>query len=178
MDADGNGKTGLSRTPLPGPDLSRFAQIVRNLQVGVYVWRRRDPERRESYELIFANPASETHTGRRPDDVLGRTIYEAFPQWREGPLLRLFDEALERDGEGRLSEIRLNEGDGTTSSYSLKVFPLGDEDRSVVLSFENTTERASERARASAWSTSSCTPRRWRWWAARPAASPTTSTTS
>ena len=123
---------------------SRFAEIVQRLSLGVHVWRRA-PEKRGSFELVFANRASEVHTGRRSEEVLGQALFDAFPQWRGGPLVPLFEDALANGGGRGPSELRVAEADGTTSCYSIAVFPITDQ--SVALSFENTTERANERAK-------------------------------
>ncbi len=123
---------------------SRFAEIVQRLSLGVHVWRRA-PERRGSFELVFANRASEVHTGRRSEEVLGQAIFDAFPQWRGGPLVSLFEDALANGADRGPSELRVAEADGTTSCYSVAVFPITEQ--SVALSFENTTEQANERAK-------------------------------
>jgi len=122
-------------------ELRRYADVFRNMQVGVNVWCLQDRSDLRSFKLISTNPAAVHSLGLRTEDILGKRMGEAFPFMLNTDLPRLYREVVV-SGEGRdLGEVRaLYGGDGASPAvFAAKVFPLpGD---CVGVAFENITER-------------------------------------
>jgi PAS domain S-box-containing protein len=124
-------------------ELARYADIVHNMQIGLYVWRRHDPSNPESFELVLANPAAEVHTGKPNRETVGKWTYESFPSARHSMLVGLFTEVL-ASGRGRdVGEVSYTEENGSLTWYSTKVFPVAPD--TIAVTFENTTDRREEK---------------------------------
>jgi PAS domain S-box-containing protein len=120
-------------------ELRRYADVVRNVQVGLNVWCLQDRADPRSFRLISTNPAAERALGVRSEDILGRRIEEAFPHMLGTDLPSQYRDVV-LSGEGRdLGEVRQRFGEGAEEGvFSVKVFPLpGD---CVGVAFENITE--------------------------------------
>ena len=124
----------LSTAAIQAAELRRYADVFRNMQVGLNVWCLPDREDLRSFELISTNPAAAHSLGVRTEDVLGKRMDEAFPHMLDTDLPRQYREVV-LSGEGRdLGDVRY--GDGI---FAVKVFPVpGD---CVGVAIENITER-------------------------------------
>jgi len=121
-------------------ELRRYADVFRNMQVGVNVWCLQNREDLRSFKLISTNPAAVHSLGVRTEDILGKRMDEAFPHMLDTDLPRLYREVV-LSGEGRdLGEVSaLHSRIAPDGVFSAKVFPLpGD---CVGVAFENITER-------------------------------------
>jgi PAS domain S-box-containing protein len=121
-------------------ELAQAAEIVKNIQIGLYVYRLENQEDDHSLRLISANPASEKFTGVPAKKVLGKTIDENFPLLREQGVPEVFAEVV-RKGEAvdlqrdvYYQDDRVKEG-----IFRVKAFPM--EDDCVGVSFENVTRQ-------------------------------------
>jgi two-component system cell cycle sensor histidine kinase/response regulator CckA len=120
-------------------ELRRYADVFRNMQVGLNVWCLQDRDDLRSFKLISTNPAAAHSLGVRTEDVLGKRMDEAFPHMLDTDLPRIYREVV-LSGEGRdLGEVHALYGEMTTDGvFAAKVFPLpGD---CVGVAFENITE--------------------------------------
>jgi signal transduction histidine kinase len=121
-------------------ELRRYADVFRNVQVGLNVWCLQDREDPGSFKLISTNPAAAHFFAVRTADILGKRMDDAFPHMLDTDLPGQCREVL-LSGEGRdLGEVRGSHGQSADDSvFSVKVFPLpGD---CVGVAFENITER-------------------------------------
>ena len=121
-------------------ELRRYADVFRNMQVGVNVWCLQDRKDVRSFKLISTNPAAAHSLGVRTEDILGKRMDEAFPHMLDTDLPRQYREVV-LTGEGRdLGEVRRIYGERDTEGiFSVKVFPLpGD---CVGVAFENVSEQ-------------------------------------
>ena len=121
-------------------ELRRYADVFRNMQVGLNVWCLQDREDLRTFKLIFTNPAAAHSLGVRTEDVLGKSMHDAFPHMLDTDLPRQYREVL-LSGEARdLGEVREHFGERTDGGvFSIKVFPLpGD---CVGVALEDITER-------------------------------------
>jgi two-component system, cell cycle sensor histidine kinase and response regulator CckA len=120
-------------------ELRRYADVFRNMQVGLNVWCLQDREDPRSFKLISTNPAAAHSLGVRSEDILGKRMDEAFPHMLATDLPRQYREVI-LSGEGRdLGEVRYPYGEGAEDGvFSVKVFPLpGD---CVGVAFDDITE--------------------------------------
>ncbi len=121
-------------------ELRRYADVFRNMQVGVNVWCLQDRKDLRSFKLISSNPAAAHFLGVRTEDVLGRRMSDAFPHMLETDLPRQYRDVV-LSGEARdLGEVgRMYGKEDADGVFSVKVFPLpGD---CVGVAFEDITER-------------------------------------
>jgi PAS domain S-box-containing protein len=121
-------------------ELRRYADVFRNVQVGLNVWCLEDRDTPRSFRLMSTNPAAAHSLGVRTEDVVGKRMDEALPHLLDTDLPRQYREVI-LSGEGRdLGEVRQRFGEGGEEGvFSVKVFPLpGD---CVGVAFENITER-------------------------------------
>lgn len=117
----------------------QYADIVENMQVGLFVFQLEDARDDHSFRLINANPAAAQLTGIPREDVLGKTIDQNFPKLREMGLPQTFSEVI-RSGEARsFDDFSYSDDRMAPGIYSLKAFPLPN--RCVGVVFENVTTR-------------------------------------
>ncbi|MBI3983069.1 MAG: PAS domain-containing protein [Gemmatimonadetes bacterium] len=123
-----------------------YQRVFESLPHGLKVWRLEDPADPGSLRLIASNAAAAEATGVPLDQVMGRTMAEAFPQAVPlGIAAQLAEVALSgkaRDlGEVPYGDARMREG-----VFAVFAFPLPD--RCVGVAFENITrEKLAEAAR-------------------------------
>ncbi len=120
-------------------ELQRSADVVNNIQVGLYIFHLENPAEDSSLRVVAANQAAVELLGIPKEDVVGRTIYESFPALREMELAKTYADVV-RNGEGvTLEEVVYGDHRIAESYFSIKAFPLpGD---CVGLAFEDITER-------------------------------------
>ncbi|MHC4973842.1 MAG: PAS domain-containing protein [Planctomycetota bacterium] len=116
-----------------------FADIARNMQIGLLVYRLEDLADDRSLRIRVVNAEAEKLLGVPKEDVLGQTLDEAFPGLRAAGVPQLFAEVVRT---GRTREVRdFQYGDDRvlTNAWSFKAFPLPDQCVGVV--FESITDR-------------------------------------
>jgi PAS domain S-box-containing protein len=115
-----------------------YADIVRNAPVGVAIWRLENCDDPRSLRLTAANPAASQLLGVDMEELMGRTLPEAFPAVPEGRLIQYAD--VVRLGQARdTGEYFYRDQRVPGRWWSVKAFPLPD--RCVGLAFEDVTER-------------------------------------
>jgi two-component system cell cycle sensor histidine kinase/response regulator CckA len=113
----------LDRTGTPG-DRRLYASIVSAIRVGLYVWELPDTGDPGDMRLIYANPASVAATGIPIDEVLHRTLRDAFPAFAGTGDARVYAEVA-RGGEARyLGGVHHRDDLVSDRSYTVRVFPL------------------------------------------------------
>ena len=86
-------------------ELRRYADVFRNMQVGVNVWCLQDRQDLRSFKLISCNPAAAHFLGVHAEDVLGRRMSDTFPYMLETDLPRQYRDVV-LSGEARdLGEV-------------------------------------------------------------------------
>jgi PAS domain S-box-containing protein len=104
-----------------------FADIVRSMQMGLFVYRMDDLEDDHSLRLVSMNPAGERLIGISTDAALGQRIDDLFPLLREQGTPRLFANVL-KSGEAReVSDFSYGDDRVPDSYWSYKAFPLPDQ---------------------------------------------------
>jgi PAS domain S-box-containing protein len=116
-----------------------FAQIARNMQMGLLVYRLDEPSDDRSLRVIALNPEGERLLGAGAEQFLGKRIDEAFPDLRRGGVPSLFADVI-RSGTARVvDDFRYDDGRMVGATWSFKAFPLPDDSVGVV--FESTEAR-------------------------------------
>ena len=83
---------------LQAVELRRYADVFRNMQVGLNVWCLQDREDLRSFKLISTNPAAAHSFGVRTEDILGKRMDDAFPHMLDTDHPRQYREVLSRGG--------------------------------------------------------------------------------
>jgi PAS domain S-box-containing protein len=114
-----------------------YADVVKNIQVGLVVWQLEDLEDPGSFRLITSNSAANQVTGVNFESLIGTTMAESFPALLETQLIREYVEVV-RTGQAKdLGEVHYRDERVVEGMYSLKAFPLPN--HCLGLAFENIT---------------------------------------
>ncbi len=92
------------------------------------------------FRMRFTNPAAAAVTGVAPEDAVGRSIGELFPQ-RAAWLVALWSSAI-RSGEPLIEEIELRRDDGPNQWIRQQIVPVGD--AIAITSHEITSRKLAE----------------------------------
>jgi PAS domain S-box-containing protein len=120
-------------------ELLLYADVVKNVQIGIVVWQLQEWNDPSSFRLVMANPAVKEITGINLEPLIGVTIAEQFPDLLQTSLPQKYLEVLHTKQPTDLGEIYY-ENDGISPGiYSIKAFPLPK--NCVGLSIDNITTR-------------------------------------
>lgn len=113
-------------------------KIFDHINLGIHVYELEDPDDDRTLRMIAANPATEQLTGVKPEEVIGKTLDENFPDLRaKGVPQKYFDvikTGIPCEFNITYADERVIEG-----AFEVKAFPLPG--RRIGASFENVTER-------------------------------------
>jgi len=116
-----------------------FADIARNMQMGLLVYHLEDPADDRSLRILVVNAEAERLLGVAKEDILGQTLDEAFPGLRAAGVPQLFAGVV-RSGQTReVQDLQYGDNRVLTNAWSFKAFPLPDQCVGVV--FESITGR-------------------------------------
>jgi len=115
--------------------LQQAADIVDNMQVGIYIYHLEDLEDDGTLRMISANPASEKLTGVPPSEVIGKTLDENFPGLREKGIPQKYAEVIRSQEPWEIEDIYYGDERVISAAFSVKAFPLPN--NQVGVSFEN-----------------------------------------
>jgi PAS domain S-box-containing protein len=115
--------------------LQQAADIVDNMQVGIYIYHLEDMEDDGTLRMISANPASEKLTGVQPSEVIGKTLDENFPGLREKGIPQKYAEVIRSQEPWEIEDIYYGDDRVISAAFSVKAFPLPN--NQVGVSFEN-----------------------------------------
>jgi PAS domain S-box-containing protein len=104
--------------------IRRYADIVRNVQIGLSVWSVGDPDDVNTVHLLALNPAGERLAHMNLGSMLGKSLPEILPYAVDGQL-QVLVRAVARDGQVREASV-LGSRDPVdpTRAVSIKAFPL------------------------------------------------------
>jgi len=115
--------------------LQQAADIVDNIQLGIYIYHLENPEDDRSLRMIAANSASEKLTGVKPIEIVGKKIDENFPALREKGIPVVFAEVVRTQKPIEIEDLYYGDDRVVASAYTIKAFPLPN--YQVGVSFEN-----------------------------------------
>ncbi|MBD1938377.1 PAS domain S-box protein [Microcoleus sp. FACHB-68] len=116
-----------------------YADIVKNVPVGLSVWQLEDSKDLGSFRLIASNPAARQSNGIAMEELIGTTLAESFPLMLETQLPQDYAEVIHTGIAKDFGEVLYSDERITGQFFSIKAFPLPD--RCVGIAFENITER-------------------------------------
>jgi PAS domain S-box-containing protein len=120
-----------------------FADIFRNIQAGLFVWQLEGPMEQARFRLLATNAAAARMTGLSIDDVIGKTMQEAFPGIYELGLTAKCLQVIANGESLDLGEIPYGAKSAPVGHYSAKIIPLPND--TVAVAFENVTEERRNR---------------------------------
>ncbi|MDY6938480.1 MAG: PAS domain S-box protein [Cyanobacteriota bacterium] len=119
-------------------EIQRYAEAVENMQDGFYLWQLENPDDTRSFRLHLANPAAETLSTVPNEEVLGKTMLEAFPRMFETDLPETYRQVMLCDRKRSLDvDYRLPSGENRT--FTVRIFPLAD--RCLGVLFNDVTDK-------------------------------------
>lgn len=121
-----------------------YADAVQNMQVGLQIWCLETSNKPYSLRLVAVNPAGSEFVGVAAEDVLGKTILEAFPVIAETDIAQTYAEVSRTGQKADLGEVLYEDDRVEKSIFSVKAFPLPDQ--CVGVAFENITLHKQEEA--------------------------------
>ena len=118
-----------------------YADIVKNMQLGLIVWHLEDLNDITSFRLVTINPAATRLTGISLEDNFGKGIIECFPNMLEEYRADLERYALVAISGQGIEESCVYYGDESIpgSFFSINVFPLPN--HCIGIAFDNITQR-------------------------------------
>ncbi len=119
--------------------LQQTADIVNNIQLGIYIYHLEDITDDRTLRMVSANPASEKLTGVPAKDVIGKTLDENFPGLREKGIPQMYAEVVRTQIPIEIEDLYYGDNRVISGAFSVKAFPLPN--NRVGVSFENITTR-------------------------------------
>jgi PAS domain S-box-containing protein len=104
--------------------IRRYADIVRNVQIGLCVWKVDDPSDAGTIRLVAFNPAAEHLVGRDLDRVLGKTLGEVRPRGRGGQFEALILSIAREEKVREETFLESRDPKDPTRAVAIKAFPL------------------------------------------------------
>jgi len=119
--------------------LQLYADIVKNMQIGLYVWRLEDVNDPTSLQLMLTNAAATQFTGVSMEERIGDTLIECFPALATTELPEVYAQVARLKKTINLGEVKYSDEHMAERIYSVQAFPLPD--MCVGVSFEDVTQR-------------------------------------
>ncbi len=116
-----------------------FADIARDMQIGLLVYHLDDLADDHSLRLLVVNTEGEKLLGVPKEDILGRRVDEAFPGLRAAGIPQLFAEVVRTGLTKEVQDFQYGDDRVLANAWSFKAFPLPDHCVGVV--FESITDR-------------------------------------
>lgn len=120
-------------------NIKLYADMIKNMPIGLTVWQLKDIDNAKTLKLIVANGAIENFLGVTTEGILEKTIFESFPQLRETGILEICAEVIRSGMTQDLGEISYNNERVNDSLFTVKAFPISSD--CVGVTFENITDR-------------------------------------
>jgi signal transduction histidine kinase len=119
-------------------DQRLYRSILENAAVGVFVYRLEKPDDIASLRLIFANGEASRATQSQLEGLVGKRIFEAFPNLAETELPRQFHEVLRTRQAKKLGDTRYGDEAIPTATFEVEASPI--DDQLLVVTFRNVTD--------------------------------------
>lgn len=104
--------------------ISFIDSILSEINMGLLVYHAENPDEVASYRLIYANREASRCTGTDLGNVLGLTIFEAFPELGETKVPDLFYEVVKKHEARRMGIVRYADPNVEKGAYDVKAFPM------------------------------------------------------
>ena len=120
-----------------------FADFVTSIESAMYVLELGDPDELEQMRLVAANPATAAMWNVPVDGLVGRTLREALPGFRDGGRLAVYAEVARGGPPRDLGDVVYGAPDSGAPTFAVRAFPLPGNRVGVVCN-EVTEQRAAE----------------------------------
>jgi len=120
-------------------ELRQATDIVENIQIGLHIYHLEDLEDDRTLRMVAANPASETLSGVKVDDIIGNTLDENFPLLRAMNIPQRYAEVVRTGVAKSYEDTHYGDDRVAHSVFSVKAFPLPN--NRVGVAFDNITAR-------------------------------------
>lgn len=114
-----------------------YEQVVREMSLGLYVYRLEEPGDASSFRIVAANPVSERFTGFKVEDTIGKKILDVFPN------THLLNDFLEVVKTGSVKDLGVINTEFPKpmglQQFTIRAFAISADMLAVI--FENVTER-------------------------------------
>jgi len=120
-------------------EIQLYQDIVNNTQLGVGVLRLENRDDEKTLRLIAANPGASAVAGVKRGSIVGKTIWDAFPDLYQTPLPRQLADVARYGKPLDIGEVKYGDNKIKKSIFYLRAFPLPEESVGVI--FENITQR-------------------------------------
>ncbi len=117
--------------------IDHISAIVENIQIGLLVYSL-ESDNESLLKLVYCNPAATEITGMSREKVVGKSIYELFPNLRDTNTAQVYIDVM-RSSEVVNFDLDYSDESLPLLSYSVKAFPLPG--NHVGVGFENITEK-------------------------------------
>jgi len=129
--------------------LRQAGEILKTMQMGLYVYELENPADDSSLRMVAANAASGELTGVPPEESIGKYIDEIFPALRALGIPKRFADTVHTGKTREFEDFYYSDGRVLETAYAVKAFPLPN--HRVGITFDSITarKRAEEALRAS-----------------------------
>ncbi len=118
--------------------LARYRSLIDQLPLGIHIYHLEDPADDTTLRMIDANPAVEHLTGIVPEQVIGHTLDENFPDLRTQGVPQLYANVIQA-GELHTFEVVYGDERVIESAFDVRAMPLPG--NCLAVSFDNITQR-------------------------------------
>lgn len=120
-------------------ELHKSKLITDNIPVGLYLYHLEDLSDDRTLRMVYANPAVKALTGLDPEEVIGKTLDENFPNLRTQGIPQRYAEIVRTQKGLACDDVTYEDKRIVSSSFSVNAFPLPG--NMVGIAFENITGR-------------------------------------
>ena len=117
--------------------INHISAIVENIQIGLFVYRMESDED-SLLRLVYCNPAACEIIGTNKDELIGKSIYELFPNLVSTNIAQVYIDVM-KSNEVANFDLEYSDERLPLLSYSVKAFPLPG--NHVGIGFENITDK-------------------------------------
>lgn len=119
--------------------LRQSNDVVENIQIGLYIYHMEDIQDDRTLRMKYANPATESMTGVKVADIIGKTLDENFPYLRDMNFPQRYAEVVRSGQEKTFEDMFYGDDRVMQACFSVKAFPLPN--NHLGIAFENITEK-------------------------------------
>ncbi len=119
--------------------LQQAADLVKNIQTGIHIYKLEKLDDDRTLRMITANPASERLTGVKAKDVIGKTLDENFPDLRKKGIPQQYANVVRTQMPIEIEDLYYSDDRVIAGAFTVRAFPLPD--NQVGVSFDNSTEK-------------------------------------
>jgi rsbT co-antagonist protein RsbR len=116
-----------------------YAEIVKNMPIGMCVFQLEDITDARTFRMIAANPAAAQANETPTEMQIGSLLYETSPDLYKTPIPELYADIIRSGKPKNVGEVQYSDALITDRTYLVQAFPLPS--TSICLIFEDITER-------------------------------------